>query len=261
MTDTPTPDECDARRLPLADDSVQCIVTSPPYWGQRVYGVPDEIGREETWPEYVAAMVDCGREWRRVLKPDGVLWLNIGDTYNTRTIIRPSAHQGGLGHDNDSIRMSWAEARDAGMVRYSARQPSMKDKDLMLLPFRVAAAFVDDGWFLRCDVVWSKPYGSPENAHDRPTRMHEYIFMLTPTGRTKFDKAEAPRSVWEIAPTGQPGHPAAFPDALVRPCVASSSVPGDLVVDPFGGSGTVARVAREMGRCGATYDAAGGPVR
>lgn len=243
----------DARSLPWPDGSVQCIVTSPPYWGQRDYGFDGQIGIEPTWPEYVDALVEVGREMRRVLTDDGCLWLNLGDTFNTRTVIRPSSHQRGLGHDNDSIRLTWAEARDRGLVRYSARQPGMKDKDLMLLPARVAEAFVEDGWWLRCDVVWSKPWGAPENAPDRPSRYHESIFMLTPRPRTKFYKARCPegaRSVWEF-PVGAGGeHRAVFPDELVRRCVLLSTDEGDVVADPFLGSGTTSRVAESMGRIG-----------
>lgn len=247
----------DARKLPWRDASVQTVVTSPPYWGQRDYGFPGQIGKEPSYVEYIQALVEVSREVRRVLRDDGTFWLVLGDTYNTRAIIRPSAHQGGLGHDNESIRLSWAEARDRGLVRYSARQPGMKDKDLMLLPARVAIALVEDGWFLRCDVVWSKPHGSPEKAHDRPSRMHENIFLLTPGSRCKFFKKKCPegaRSVWEIAPGRGDAHRAVFPDELVRRCVMLSTEKGDVVADPFAGSGTTVRVAKEMGRIGVGLD-------
>lgn len=244
--------EGDARDLPWNDASVQTIVTSPPYWGQRDYGFDGQIGMEPTYVEYLEALVEVGRECRRVLRPDGTLWLNVGDTYNTRAIIRPSSHQAGLGHDNESIRMSWSEAAAAGKVRYSARQPGMKDKDLMALPFRLAQAFVADGWYLRCDVIWSKPYGAPERVDDRPSRYHEYVFLLSPNRRYLYDKEAAPearRSVWEIAPAGgESEHSARFPDELVRRCLALTSRRGDTVADPFAGSGTVGRVARSMGR-------------
>jgi site-specific DNA-methyltransferase (cytosine-N4-specific) len=246
----------DARDLPWDDSTVDCVVTSPPYWGQRDYGFDGQIGIEPTWPEYVEALLIVGREIRRVLRPTGTLWLNLGDTFNTRTVIRPSAHQAGLGHDTESTRLSWAEARDAGLVRYSARQPGMQDKDLMLLPFRVAAALQEDGWVLRADVIWSKPFGSPENAPDRPSRTHEYVFMLTPSAKGyPFDKAgPAARSVWEISPEATPGHGTGFPDELVRRCIEASTSPGDVVGDPFGGSGRVARVAESLGRMGITSD-------
>lgn len=248
----------DARSLPWASGSAQLCVTSPPYWGQRDYDAPNQIGMEATFLDYIEALRQVAREIRRVLRADGVLWLNIGDTYNTRAIIRPSAHQGGLGHDNASIRLSWAEARDRGLVRYSARQPGLKDKDLMGLPFRVANALVEDGWFLRADVIWSKPFKSPEKAYDRPTRMHEYVFMLTSAKHYFFDKhacPEAARSVWEIAPGKGDEHTAVFPAELVRRCVLSSSRKGDVVIDPFAGSGTTVRVAQSLERLAYGLDA------
>lgn len=241
----------DARALPWADGTVQAVITSPPYWGQRDYGFDGQIGLEPVYLDYIAAMVNVAREVKRVLAPDGTFWLNLGDTYNTRAIIRPSSHQGGLGHDNESIRLSWAEARDRGLVRYSARQPGLKDKDLMLLPYRVAQALVEEGWYLRCDVLWVKPYGAPENALDRPSRLHESIFMLTRNKRYKFYKERCPegaRSVWTIAPGKGDDHRAVFPDEIVRRCVALSTDEGDVVADPFAGSGTTMRVAMEMGR-------------
>ena len=246
----------DARRIAWPDGSVQTVVTSPPYWGQRDYGIPGQIGMEPVFTEYVEAMVDVAREARRYLTADGSLWLNLGDTYNTRAVIRPSSHQGGLGHDNESIRLSWSEAAAQGKVRYSARQPGLKDKDLMLLPYRVAAALVADGWWLRCDVVWSKPYGAPERVCDRPSRYHESIFLLTPSPHYYYDKSacpEARRSVWEIAVAGADpttDHSARFPDELVRRCVLATSRPGDVVADPFAGSGTTVRVAESLGRIG-----------
>lgn len=242
----------DARTHRWEPGSIQTAVTSPPYWGQRDYGFDGQIGMEPTWPEYVETLVGVFRNLRDGLRSDGTLWLNLGDTFNTRAVIRGSSHQGGLGHDNESIRMTWAEAAAAGKVRYSARQPGMKDKDLMLLPFRVADALVADGWFLRADVIWSKPYGTPENAGDRPTRMHEYLFLLSPSRRYRYNKAACPEghnSVWEIAPGKSEGeHAAVFPHELVRRCLLLTSGPGDVVADPFAGSGTTLRVAEHMGR-------------
>lgn len=247
----------DSRRLPWATSSVQTMVTSPPYWGQRDYGFPGQIGVEETYVEYVASLVEVCREVRRCLTPTGTLWLNLGDTFNTRAPIRSSSHQGGLGHSNASIRRSWAENRDLGLVRYSARQPGLKDKDLMGLPFRMAEALVADGWWSRCDVIWAKPYGAPENASDRPSRMHEYLFLLSPFGRYQYDKTACPEghaSVWTIAPGCGAEHRATFPDELVRRCLTLTSLPGQVVADPFCGSGTTMRVATEMGRVGVGLD-------
>ena len=247
----------DARALPWADGSVDCIVTSPPYWGQRDYGHPDQIGLEPTYVEYVDNLVRVAAEMRRVLVDDGTLWLNIGDTYNTRAIIRPSSHQGGLGHDNESIRLTWSQARDLGLVRYSARQPGYKDKDLMGLPWLVAHAFISAGWYLRADIIWSKPWCAPENGVDRPRRMHEYVFLLTPSERSKYRRSAEVEggSVWTIAPSATgTAHTAGFPDELVRRCILPSTLEGDVVADPFGGSGTTARVAAALGRIGWSLD-------
>jgi DNA modification methylase len=206
---------------------------------------------------YIKNITLVANEMWRCLKPDGTLWLNIGDTFNTRTIIRPSSHQGGLGHDNESIRLSWAQARDLGLVRYSARQPGLKDKDLMGLPWRVANALVDCGWYLRADIIWSKPSCGPENAPDRPRRMHEYVFMFTKSSRSRYrrDREVQSSSVWTIQPVGSGGaHTAAFPDDLVSRCILPSTDVGDVVADPFGGSGTTARVAQSLGRVGWSLD-------
>lgn len=247
----------DARALPWRSGSIRTVVTSPPYWGQRDYGFDGQIGVEPTYPEYIAALVAVASEVRRCLIDDGTLWLNLGDTFNTRAAIRPSSHQGGLGHGNDSIARSWAQNRDLGLVRYSARQPGLKDKDLMGLPWRVVEALVADGWFLRCDVIWSKPYGAPENAPDRPSRSHEYLFLLSKRARYFYDKSahpEARSSVWTIPVGRGSAHRAVFPDELVRRCVALTSVPGDVVADPFAGAGTTQRVAFAMGRVGVGLD-------
>ena len=258
--DAPTPVETtlgDARSLPWADGSVQCVVTSPPYWGQRDYGHPDQIGMEPTYVDYLANMGKVAAEVWRVLSDDGVFWLNIGDTFNTRAVIRPSSHQAGLGHDTESTRLSWAQARDLGLVRYSARQPGLKDKDLMGLPWRLANQLVEAGWYLRADVIWSKPWCSPESGVDRPRRMHEYVFMFAKSERYRYTRSAEPvhGSVWEIAPVESGNdHTAAFPDELVRRCILPCTDRGHVVADPFGGSGTTARVAAEEGRVGWSLD-------
>ena len=144
--------------------------------------------------------------------------------------------------------------------RYSARQPGLKDKDLMGLPWRMAMICQEVGWWLRCDVIWSKPWGSSENAPDRPARNHEYVFLLAKrqqsvkAHRTSYMREH--RSVWTIAPRREKSGPAAFPDELVMRCMEATSDPGDLVLDPFGGSGTVLRVADAMDRECVSFDAA-----
>lgn len=283
----------DARRIPLADGSVHCVVTSPPYWGLRDYGVAGQIGLERTPGEFVAAIVSTFREVRRVLRADGTLWLNLGDKYAY------DAKWGG--------RSGWKHTAEAnGAAGYRNRVDSgLKPKDLIGIPWRVAFALQDDGWFLRSDVVWSKPNPMPESVTDRPTKSHEYIFLLTKSERYYFDsdavrqpqtgnahsrgkgltpktvertgldlvKANrtfhastakyhvAPdgcrkiRTVWEIPTHQYPGsHFATFPPAIVRPCVLAGSPKGGVVFDPFGGSGTTVVVAQALGRRGVMTD-------
>lgn len=240
----------DARTLPLRSGSVNTVVTSPPYWGQRDYEVDEQIGVEPIYVEYLRELGTALGEVHRVLRDDGTLWLNLGDSFNTRTVIRPSAHQAGFGHSNDSITRSWKENVSAGYVRYSSGQPGLKEKDLAGLPWRVALDLQQRGWYLRCDVIWSKPFGAPENTKDRPSRTHEYLFLLSKSRRYAYVKPDPPntRSVWEIAPGRGPMNSAVFPDELVRRCLSLTTRPGDTVLDPFAGTGTVARVATEMGR-------------
>lgn len=249
-----------AEALPLPDGSVQTTVCSPPYWGQRDYGFAGQSGIEECYLDFLVWWRQVMVELHRVTVASGTAWIVVGDTFNTRTVIRGSAHQAGLGHDNVGIRTSFAEHAAAGRVRYSARQPGLRDKDLMLLPARMAMTAQEAGWWLRCDVVWAKPWGSSENAPDRPARNHETILLLSRDGRgTKSRRTpyiREHRSVWTIPPRRDVAGPASFPDELVRICLEATSDPGDLVLDPFGGAGTTPRVALAMGRRAIAFDAA-----
>jgi DNA modification methylase len=168
------------RTLPA--QSVHCVVTSPPYWGLRDYGAEGQLGLEETPEEYVANMVDVFREVWRVLRDDGVLWLNLGDSYNG---------SGGAGGDYG------AGGLKEGQPRYPGRNVNnLKPKDLVGIPWRVAFALQADGWYLRSDVIWHKPNPMPESVTDRPTKAHEYIFLLTKSARYFYDAdAVAEKSV------------------------------------------------------------------
>lgn len=163
----------------LAGDSVHCVVTSPPYWGLRDYGVEGQLGLEKTPEEYIAVMVDVFREVRRVLRPDGTLWLNMGDSYNVATNKgrRYSA-------TNNKNHGYWSAPHDD--VRRNL--PGLKPKDMAGMPWRLAFALQADGWWLRQDIVWSKPNPMPESVTDRCTKSHEYIFLLTKEGRYFFDQ-------------------------------------------------------------------------
>jgi DNA modification methylase len=276
----------------MPDESVQCVVTSPPYWGLRDYGVPGQIGMETTPDDFVARLVDVFREVRRVLRGDGVLWLNLGDSYAgsgkgawNREGVQKEVYVPGV--TGAKIRSEW---------------PGLKPKDLVGIPWLVAFALRADGWYLRQDIIWSKPSPMPESVRDRCTKAHEYLFMLTKSARYYFDaeaiaepalnpdgfkyaggyrdtlslvedskrvnvgSARLPngtvphysagfrdkrnrRSVWHIATEPFPeAHFATFPTALVEPCIKAGSKQGDLILDPFSGSGTTGVVALELGR-------------
>ena len=339
----------------LPECSVQCVVTSPPYWGLRDYGVEGQIGLEPTPEEHVERMVEVFREVRRVLRDDGVLWLNYGDCYAGSTTGADRPPEPGHTHE-DSGRVKTGQEN-----KHRRPDAGLKPKDLVGMPWRIAFALQADGWYLRSDIIWSKPNPMPESVTDRPTKSHEYVFLLTKSSRYFYDHeaikepyAESTfkraksvnnaatrkdngtaiyqrgltaeqqtkayskvtetggrnkRSVWHIATqSSNEAHFATFPEALVKPCImagtsergacpecgapwrrsllSQSSGSGDhraapgqnkpftiprgeylrstigweptctcggdpvpcVVLDPFGGSGTVAKVARDLGR-------------
>ncbi|HDZ73461.1 MAG TPA: site-specific DNA-methyltransferase [Aurantimonas coralicida] len=227
------------RRLP--ENSVQCVVTSPPYWGLRDYNVANQIGHEPTLPQFINSLRTVFSEVRRVLKQDGVFWLNIGDGYT-------SGNRGWRAPDKKNPARAMAVRPDT--------PEGLKPKDLMGIPWKLAFALQEDGWYLRSDIVWNKPNAMPESVKDRPTRSHEYLFMLTKGERYYYDRmailesnGRNARSVWSVHTQGFPGaHFATFPPKLVDPCVRASSRQGDFVLDPFFGSGTVGLVAQASAR-------------
>lgn len=252
----------------LTADSVYCCVTSPPYYGLRDYGVAGQLGIENTPDAYVRAMVKVFREVRRVLRNDGTLWLNMGDSY-----------AGSWGNHYPT------RERSTGAIR----QEGLKPKDLIGIPWMLAFALRADGWWLRQDIVWSKPNVIPESITDRCTKSHEYIFMLTKSATYYYDieaikepsiyagdvkttngnmgmigeyrtrdglrrRVTVPekrnkRSVWSIPPMPYPDiHFATFPPSLVQPCILAGCPVEGTVLDPFVGSGTTALVAAQL-RC------------
>jgi len=247
----------------MDDGSVQTCVTSPPYWGLRDYGVEGQIGLEKTPDEYVERMVTVFREVRRVLKDDGTLWLNLGDSYASLALA----------------------------------SSAIKHKDIVGIPWRVAFALQADGWYLRQDIIWHKPNPMPESVKDRCTKAHEYLFLLSKAKRYYFDSdaireefadkrkgnpgvykaglqncimprgvhgknvtghgwntdgsitGRNKRSVWTVAT--QPfseAHFATFPPKLIEPCILAGCPVGGTVLDPFCGSGTTGMVALRHGR-------------
>lgn len=166
----------------LAEDSIHCCVTSPPYWGLRDYGVKGQIGLEATPAEFIAVMVDVFEEVRRVLRPDGTCWINMGDSYASK----PNGPVGGGGHKGNSPHVA---VRTAHARRSSSVPLGFKHKDLCMMPHRLAIALQDAGWWVRQDIVWSKPNPMPESVRDRCAKSHEYIFLLTKSKKYFFNQA------------------------------------------------------------------------
>jgi DNA modification methylase len=332
----------------LADASIQCCVTSPPYWGLRDYGIAPivwdatvecehewedhychcgawrgSLGLEPTPQLYVQHIVQIFRETRRVLRNNGTLWVNLGDTYagggnggggsfakdgiraaHPGTDKNVAARNGSRGVTVKSKRIPRGSGRWGGGNLYVA---NLKAKDLLGIPWMVAFALRADGWFLRCDIVWEKTNPMPESVRDRPTRSHEYIFLLSKSKKYYYDpesikepcssnthsrgKNTGPktvgsnsrvyqdrdpshpsvrkiknnqsfqsavkgavtvrnrRSVWRVATAPyREAHFATFPPKLIEPCVLAGSSRGDMVLDPFAGSGTTGQVSLQMGR-------------
>jgi len=278
------------RRMP--DGSVQCCVTSPPYWGLRDYGHDGQIGLESTPEAYVTRMVEVFREVWRVLREDGTLWLNLGDSYAATTKT--------TGRNDADRRNTWgtfadgvSKPSDSGGTKTKVDCVGLKPKDLCGIPWRVAFALQADGWYLRQDIIWHKPNPMPESVRDRCTKSHEYVFLLSKSERYYYD-AEAVaepatagthitteksfggqaagakvapsgnqipgkqwswgntrnrRSVWTITPKPFSGaHFAVMPPDLADLCIRAGCPEGGVVLDPFGGAGTVGLVADRTGR-------------
>jgi len=229
----------------LPDNSVQCAITSPPYWGLRDYGIQEQIGLEKNLTQFINRLVATFAELKRVLKDDGVLWLNIGDGYTS---------------GNRGYRASDKKNPARAMTVRPGTPEGLKPKDLIGLPWRLAFALQDDGWYLRNDIVWEKPNAMPESVRDRPSRSHEYLFMLTQSEKYYYDrnavkeigvsgKRRNKRTVWSVNTQPFPGaHFATFPMQLIEPCILSSSRQGDFILDPFFGSGTVGVACMEENR-------------
>lgn len=225
----------------LPERSVQCVVTSPPYWGLRDYKINGQIGLEETLPQFLNRLVAVFAEVKRVLKDDGTLWLNIGDGYT-------SGNRGWRAPDKKNPARAMSTRPDT--------PEGLKPKDLLGIPWRLAFRLQEDGWYLRSDIIWNKPNAMPESVKDRPTRSHEYIFLFSKSEKYFYDRTAVleangrnRRSVWNVntLPLALP-HAATFPPGLVEPCILASTRPEDFVLDPFFGSGTVGLVAEQLGR-------------
>lgn len=238
----------DTRKLikEIPDNTFQCVVTSPPYWGVRDYGVEKQIGAESDLNDYIQHLVEIFSEVRRILRPDGTFWLNIGNTFTS----------GGR---------KWRQEDSKNKGRAMSYRPptpeGLKKKDLIGVAWMLAMACQREGWYLRNDIIWYKPNCQPESVKDRFTVAHEYLFLFSKSEKYFFDQdaikepttdgngLKNKRSVWSINTEPCPeAHFAVFPRALIRPCFLAGTQEGDLVLDPFYGTGTVGVVAKELGR-------------
>jgi len=234
---------------------VQTCVTSPPYFGLRDYGNDGQIGLEKRAPEYVAGLVDVFQCVSDVLADDGVLFVNIGDTYAGFKDGKFSPQSQSNGNQR-GLPVSGAPHRCKKLLELDG----FKNKELMGIPWRFAFAMQDAGWYLRQEIIWAKPNYTPEKVRDRFVRSHEHIFLFTKRDLYFFngDAVRVPDAeggdklrpdVWTVPVSTYKGaHFATFPPALIEPCILSGSRPGDIVLDPFFGSGTTGMVAQNLGR-------------
>ena len=254
MRDTILYGDCRKTLCAFLPKSARMCVTSPPYYGLRNYGDEEnQIGLEESPEEYIQNLVEVFREVREILTDDGTLWVNIGDGYYN--------YKSGTG---EYAKQSFAKGRQDLPYNNPKRANKLdgyKDKDLIGAPWLFAFAMRNDGWWLRQDIVWSKPNPMPESVRDRCTKSHEYIFLFSKSRDYYFDvdSIKIPtvdgnglkrrRSVWDTKLKPYKGaHFATYPPELIEPCILAGSEKGDIVLDPFMGSGTTAMVAKSLGR-------------
>lgn len=228
-------------------ESVNCCVTSPPYWMMRCYDNDRQIGLEETMPEYIAALVGVMREVRRVLTNDGTAWLNIGDSY-----ARSGGWSDNSGLDGKARGESGRAVSNIGRGKTGQKCPDgLKQKDLCMMPARAALALQEDGWWIRNDIIWRKTNPMPDSATDRCAKTHEHLWLLTKSETYHFCMNETGKlgDVWETPCSNYNGaHFATFPPELITRCVLAGCPVGGVVLDPFAGSGTTGMVALELGR-------------
>ena len=230
----------------MPEASVQMCLTSPPYFGLRDYGIPGQIGGEETPSDYVVSLVESFRAVRRVLKDDGTLWVNLGDSYhNLRTHMNGGAptntvHRGGERDGTECF----------ARANRNKKLPGLKDKDLIGIPWLVAFALQADGWWLRSAIVWHKPNPMPEKKSlDRPLSSYEMLFLLTKSASYAYNREMPVPNVWTITTKASGlGHFATMPVELAERCIAAGSAHGHTVLDPFAGVGTTGLAADRMKR-------------
>jgi DNA modification methylase len=276
------------RQMKLEGIEVQTCITSPPYYGLRDYGCDGQIGLEETPFQFIDNLVEVFACVWDVLADDGTLWVNLGDSYSSHKDCKSTPQTFALGTAKEQAPVmdkGKSRIRDSRMLK----SQGFKNKDLMGMPWRLAFALQDFGWYLRQDIIWHKPNPMPESVKDRCTKSHEYIFLLSKNSQYYFDneaiKEEATttdetvrdrdetrlnntpgktrmaglttnhyekrnkRDVWTVNTKPYSGsHFAVFPTDLIEPCILAGSRVGDIVLDPFFGSGTTGQVAQQLGR-------------
>ena len=254
MRDTILFGDC-VETLKQFDEKARCCITSPPYYGLRDYGGEDyQIGLEESPEEYIQNLVEIFREVRNLLTEDGTLWVNMGDSYYN---YRPGKGQGLV---KQTVSKGKRDLPDK-CARRGNKLKGLKEKDLIGIPWMFAFAMRADGWYLRQDIIWSKPNPMPESMRDRCTKSHEYLFLLSKNQNYYFDVdsikeptvtgkgMKRKRSVWNINTSSyKDAHFAVYPEELITPCILAGSEKGDIILDPFIGSGTTAKVAKSLGR-------------
>jgi site-specific DNA-methyltransferase (cytosine-N4-specific) len=238
----------DARKVIefLPNEHYACCITSPPYWGLRDYGYEGQIGAEENVDHFIEDLVQVFAAIRPKLKADGTLWVNIGDSYT-------------------SGNRAWRAPDKKNPARTMGYRPptpeGLKPKDLIGVPWRLAFALQQEGWYLRSDIIWYKPNCQPESVKDRPTQSHEYVFLFSKSEKYLYNHEEIKeptsdfgalrnkRSVWMVntEPLAE-AHFATFPEELIKPIIKAASNSGDVILDPFLGSGTVGVVASKLKR-------------
>ena len=267
------------KTLPAFIDEARMCVTSPPYYGLRDYGgEASQIGMEQSPEEYIQQLVEVFRLVRDNLTDDGTLWVNIGDSYYN--------YRSDGNYPKQTVSKTRQDLPTKTPVRGNKLE-GLKSKDLIGIPWMLAFALRADGWYLRQDIIWHKPNPMPESVKDRCTKAHEYIFLLSKnknyyynneaikepakdwgtrdrsngkyhnpgsglvphSGLTKSYERKNKRSVWSVTKKPYKGaHFATFPPDLIEPCILAGSEPGDIILDPFMGSGTTAMVAKQHGR-------------
>lgn len=228
----------------LPSKSVDCCVTSPPYFGLRDYGEDNQIGLENTPDKYANTLVAVFKEVKRVLKDNGTLWLNLGDSYSGNNSRASNNGRAGYGKKREGV---------------FNKTKNIPPKNLIGIPWRVAFALQNDGWILRQDIIWHKPNPLPESVKDRCTKAHEYIFLLSKSEKYYYnshaikeqsvDCLSNKRSVWTVPVKAfNQAHFATYPPDLIEPCILAGCPNSGVVLDPFGGAGTTGLVSDRLGR-------------